>query len=84
MKYAKLPTITPSEVYEAQMDGYKFIRLSEGQAEWATKAGKKLYSLEYETDLKKVTSVGVYVRISDLIDIAMKFEVPKLNLHPIF
>lgn len=71
MEYAKLPTVTPSEVYEAQRDGYKFIRLSQPQSERAAKAGKRLYKLEYETELKKVVSIGVYVKVSDLIDIAL-------------
>jgi hypothetical protein len=71
MKYDNLPTITPAAVYEAQRDGAKFIRLSGEQADAAIKAGKKLYLLEYETELKKVVCVGVYVKVSDLIKIAL-------------
>lgn len=65
-----LPTITPEAVYEAQRDGYKFIRLSQEQALQAIKENKKLYRLEYGTDLKQIC-VGVYVKVSDLIDIAL-------------
>lgn len=71
MKYDNLPTITPSAVYEAQRDGYKFIRLSGEQIDKARKANKKLYRLEYETELKKVVSYGFYVKVSDLIKIAL-------------
>lgn len=71
MKYDNLPIITPLAVYEAQRDGYKFIRLNESQQNQAAKAGKNLFHLEYETELKKVVSVGVYVKISDLIKIAL-------------
>lgn len=72
MKYNNLiTTITPSNVYEAQKDGYKFIRLSDEQIDKARKANKKLYKLEYETELKKVVSYGFYVKVSDLIDIAL-------------
>ena len=71
MKYNNFPIITPSAVYEAQRDGYKFIRLSEEQIELAEKAHKKLYTLEYETEDKKVACVGVYVKVSDLIKIAL-------------
>lgn len=71
MKYDNLPIITPSAVYEAQKDGYKFIRLSEEQIDKARKANKKLYCLIYETELKKVVSYGFYVKVSDLIDIAL-------------
>ena len=66
-----LPIITPAAVYEAQRDGYKFIRLSQEQALQAIKANKKLYRLEYETELKKVVCVGFYVKVSDLIEIAL-------------
>ena len=71
MKYDNLPTITPATVYEAQCDGYKFIRLNEEQIDKARKANKKLYRLEYETELKKVVSYGFYVKVSDLIKIAL-------------
>ena len=71
MKYNNFPIINPAAVYEAQRDGYKFIRLSQPQAIKAAEAGKKLYLLEYSTELKKVVSVGVYVKVSDLIDIAL-------------
>jgi len=71
MKYDNLPTITPAAVYEAQKDGYKFIRLSEEQITKAMQANKKLYRLEYETELKKVVSYGLYVKVSDLIEIAL-------------
>ena len=70
-KYDKLPTITPKAVYEAQRDGAKFVRLNEQQAEAAVKAGKTLYSLQYAQDNKKVSCVGVYVKVSDLIKIAL-------------
>lgn len=71
MKYDNLPIITPSAVYEAQKDGYKFIRLSEEQIDKAKQANKQLYKLEYETELKKVVSYGFYVKVSDLIKIAL-------------
>ena len=71
MKYNNFPIITPAAVYEAQKDGYKFIRLTEKQAEQVAKANKKLYTLEYETEDKKVVCVGVYVKVSDLIKIAL-------------
>jgi len=71
MKYDKLPIITPSAVFEAQRDGAKFIRLNEQQAEAAVKAGKTLYSLQYTHDNKKVSCVGIYVKIADLIEIAL-------------
>ena len=71
MKYDNLPIITPAAVYEAQRDGYKFIRLSEEQIIKAKQANKQLYKLEYETELKKVVSYGFYVKVSDLIDIAL-------------
>lgn len=71
MKYDNLPTITPSAVYEAQRDGYKFIRLNESQQNQAMVADKNLLRLEYEIELKKVVSVGVYVKVSDLIRIAL-------------
>ena len=71
MKYDNLPTITPSAVYEAQRDGYKFVRLNESQQDMAIKAGKNLLRLEYETELKKVISYGVYIKVSDLIAIAL-------------
>lgn len=71
MKYDNLPTITPSAVYEAQRDGYKFVRLNESQQDMAIKAGKNLLRLEYETELKKIISYGVYVKVSDLIAIAL-------------
>lgn len=70
MKYDNFPTITPAAVYEAQRHGYKFIRLTEEQAEQAVKANKTLYTLEYQTEIKKVVCVGVYVKVSDLITIA--------------
>lgn len=70
-KYDKLPIITPKAVYEAQHDGTKFIRLNEQQAETAVKAGKTLYSLQYMQDNKKVSCIGVYVKVSDLIKIAL-------------
>ena len=66
-----LPIITPAAVYEAQRDGYKFIRLTQPQAIKAAEVGKKLYRLEYETELKKVVCVGFYVKVSDLIKIAL-------------
>lgn len=66
-----LPIITPEAVYEAQRDGYKFIRLTQLQAEKAAEEGKKLYLLEYETELKKVVCVGVYVKVENLIEIAL-------------
>lgn len=69
--YNNLPVVTPAAVYEAQRDGAKFIRLNEEQAKQAAKAGKKLYHLEYETELKKISCVGVYVKVSDLIKIAL-------------
>ena len=68
MKYNNFPIITPAAVYQSQKDGYKFIRLTEEQA---AKAHKKLYNLEYETEDKKVVCVGVYVKVSDLISIAL-------------
>lgn len=71
MKYDNLPIVTPSAVYEAQKDGYKFIRLNEEQIAKARKANKKLYCLEYETELKKVVSYGFYIKVSDLIEIAL-------------
>ena len=71
MKYNNFPIITPAAVYQSQKDGYKFIRLTEEQAEQAAKAHKKLYNLEYETEDKKVVCVGVYVKVSDLISIAL-------------
>lgn len=71
MKYDNLPIITPADVYEIQKDGYKFIRLSDEQTDKAKKANKKLYRLEYETELKKVVSYGVYIKVSDLIKIAL-------------
>lgn len=71
MKYDNLPIITPADVYEMQKDGYKFIRLSNEQTDKARKANKKLYRLEYETELKKVVSYGVYIKVSDLIKIAL-------------
>lgn len=71
MKYDNLPTITPSAVYEAQRDGYKFVRLNESQQDMAIKAGKNLLRLEYETELKKIISYGVYIKVSDLIAIAL-------------
>ena len=71
MKYGTYSKITPAAVYQAQCDGYKFIRLTEEQAEQAAKAHKKLYNLEYETETKKVVCVGVYVKVSDLIAIAL-------------
>ena len=71
MKYDNLPIITPSAIYEAQRDGYKFIRLSDEQIDKARKANKKLYRLEYETELKKVVCVGVYVKVENLIEIAL-------------
>lgn len=71
MKYNNFPTITPAAVYEAQRDGYKFIRLSEEQIELAEKAHKELHTLKYETEDKKVVCVGVYVKVSDLIAIAL-------------
>ena len=66
-----LPIITPASVYEAQRDGYKFIRLSQEQAIQAIESNKKVYRLEYGTDLKQVVCVGVYVKVSNLIDIAL-------------
>ena len=66
-----LPIITPASVYEAQCDGYKFIRLSQEQAIQAIESNKKVYRLEYETGLKQVVCVGVYVKMSDLIKIAL-------------
>lgn len=71
IKYDKLPIITPNCVFEAQRDGTKFIHLNEAQAEAAAKAGKTLYSLQYMQDNKKVSCVGVYVRVSDLIRVAL-------------
>ena len=71
MKYDNLPIITPTAVYEAQRDGYKFVRLNESQQDMAIKAGKNLLRLEYETELKKVISYGVYIKVSDLIAIAL-------------
>lgn len=73
MKYYdnSITIITPSAVYEAQRDGYKFIRLSDEQIDKAVKANKQLHCLIYETELKKVVSYGVYVKVSDLIDIAL-------------
>lgn len=71
MKYGNYPKINPSAVYQAQHDGYKFIRLSEEQIELAEKAHKELHTLEYETEDKKVVCVGVYVKVSDLIKIAL-------------
>lgn len=71
MKYDNLPIITPEAVYEAQRDGYKFIRLNDEQIDKARKANKKLYHLEYSTEFKKVVCVGVYVKVSDLISIAL-------------
>lgn len=73
MKYYdnSITIITPSAVYEAQRDGYKFIRLSDEQIDKARKANKELYCLIYETELKKVVSYGIYVKVSDLIDIAL-------------
>lgn len=71
MKYDNLPIVTPEAVYEAQRDGYKFIRLSEEQITKARQANKQLYKLEYETELKKIVSYGFYVKVSDLIDIAL-------------
>ena len=71
MKYDNLPIITPTAVYEAQRDGYKFVRLNESQQDMAIKAGKNLLRLEYETELKKVISYGFYVKVSDLIEIAL-------------
>lgn len=71
MKYGTYPKINPSAVYNAQCGGYKFIRLTEEQAEQAAKANKKLYTLEYETEDKKVVCVGVYVKVLDLIEIAL-------------
>ena len=69
--YNNLPIITPSAVYEAQRDGAKFIRLNEQQVEAAAKAGKTLYSLQYMQDNKKISCVGIYVKVSDLINIAL-------------
>lgn len=66
-----LPIITPAAIYEAQRDGYKFIRLTQPQAEKAAEAGKKLYLLEYSTELKKVVCVGFYVKVENLIEIAL-------------
>lgn len=71
IKYDKLPIITPNCVFEAQRDGAKFVRLNEQQAEAAAKAGKTLYSLQYMQDNKKVSCVGVYVKVSDLIRVAL-------------
>jgi hypothetical protein len=71
MKYNNFPIITPAAVYHAQKDGYKFVRLSEEQIELAEKAHKELHTLEYETEDKKVVCVGVYVKVSDLIKIAL-------------
>lgn len=71
MKYDNLPIVTPSNIYQAQKDGYKFIRLSDEQIDKARKANKKLYRLEYETELKKVVSYGFFVKIEDLISIAL-------------
>ena len=65
-----LPIITPASVYEAQRDGCKFIRLSQEQAIQAIESNKKVYRLEYGTDLKQIC-VGVYVKVSDLIEIAL-------------
>ena len=65
-----LPIITPVSVYEAQRDGYKFIRLSQEQAIQAIESNKKVYRLEYGTDLKQIC-VGVYVKVSNLIEIAL-------------
>lgn len=70
-KYDKLPIITPNCVFEAQRDGAKFIRLNETQAEAAAKAGKTLYSLQYTHEGKKISCIGVYVKVSDLIKIAL-------------
>ena len=70
MKYGIYPKINPSAVYQAQRDGYKFVRLSEEQIELVEKAHKELHTLEYETKTKKVVCVGVYVKITDLISIA--------------
>lgn len=71
MKYDNLPIITPSAVYEAQRDGAKFIHLNETQADAAIKAGKKLYSLQFTHKNEKISCVGVYVKVSDLIKIAL-------------
>ena len=71
MKYNNFPIINPAAVYQAQKDGYKFIRLSEEQIAKAKQANKQLYKLEYETELKKVISYGFYVKVSDLIEIAL-------------
>lgn len=69
--YNNFPTINPIAVYEAQRDGYKFIRLNEEQTEQALRENKKLYTLEYETEIKKIVCVGVYVKVEDLISIAL-------------
>ena len=71
MKYGTYSKITPAAVYQAQCDGYKFVRLSEEQIELAEKAHKELHTLEYETETKKVVCVGVYVKVLDLIKIAL-------------
>ena len=72
MKYNNLPTITPKCVFEAQRDGAKFIRLNETQADAAVKAGKTVWCLQYDTqDNKKISCLGIYVKVSDLIKIAL-------------